>query len=164
LFESHPELTGIIEQWLVATLITTPGVAPADPLAASQILNDVQFNGGIARAWQQLLDARKQQPKAQLWPEISMSIVAQDFSRVHDDKAAIEVFKLNELAYPDSADVADNLADAYSADGQKDLARQYAQKSLKLLDTPAQAASTWTNTEQYRREIRRYAENLLQNP
>jgi len=164
LFESHPELSSIVEQWLVDTLITTPGVAPADPIAASQILNDVEFNGGLARARQQLIEARRQDAKAQLWPEISMSIVAQDFSREHDAKTAIEAFKLNELAYPDSADVADNLADAYLADGQKDLARQYALKSIELLNRPDFPASTWANTGQYRNEIRRDAEKLLQNP
>jgi pimeloyl-ACP methyl ester carboxylesterase len=164
LFEAHPELLSIIEHWLVDTLVTTPGISPADPIAASQILNDVEFNGGAARARQQLLEARRQDPKAQLWPEISMSIVAQDFSREHDAKTAIEAFKLNELAYPDSADVADNLADAYQADGQKELARQYAQRSLNLLNTPGLPASTWANTEQYRGEIRRDAQKLLQNP
>jgi pimeloyl-ACP methyl ester carboxylesterase len=164
LFESHPELAGIVEQWLVDTLITTPGIAVADPMAASQILNDVEFNGGLARARQQLIEARKQDSKAQLWPEISMSIVAQDFAREHNAKTAIEAFKLNELAYPDSADVADNLADAYLADGQKDLARQYAQKSIELLNRPGIPASTWANTEEYRGEIRRDAEKLLQNP
>jgi len=164
LFATHPELADTIERWLVATLITTPGHAPADPMAAAQILNDVEFAGGASRARQQLIEARKRDPKAQLWPEISMSIVAQDFSREHNAKAAIEVFKLNELAYPDSSDVADNLADAYMADGQKELARQYAQKSLKLLGTPGLPASTWVNTEQYRGEIRQDAEKLLKNP
>jgi len=164
LFESHPELPRIVEQWLIDTLITTPGVASADPLAASQILNDVEFNGGLARARQQLIEARKRDAKAQLWPEISMSIVAQDFSREHNAKTAIEAFKLNELAYPDSADVADNLADAYFADGQKDLARQYAQRSIEFLNRPGLPASTWANTEQYRSEIRRDAEKLLQDP
>jgi hypothetical protein len=91
-----------------------------------------------------------------------MSIVAQDFLREHDAKSAIEVFKLNELAFPDSADVADNLADAYLADGQKELARQYAEKSLTFLNTPGLQVSTWVNTEQYRREIRQDAEKLLQ--
>jgi pimeloyl-ACP methyl ester carboxylesterase len=163
LFESHPELPGIVEQWFIDTLITTPGVAPADPIAASQILNDVEFNGGAARARQQLIEARKRNAKTQLWPEISMSIVAQDFAREHDAKTAIEAFKLNELAYPDSADVADNLADAYLADGQKDLARQYALKAIELLNRPGLPASTWANTEQYRNEIRRDAEKMIEN-
>jgi pimeloyl-ACP methyl ester carboxylesterase len=163
MFESHPELPGIVEQWFIDTLIITPGVAPADPIAASQILNDVEFNGGTARARQQLIEARKRDAKAQLWPEISMSIVAQDFGREHDAKTAIEAFKLNELAYPDSADVADNLADAYLADGQKDLARRYGLKAIELLSRPGLPASTWANTEQYRNEIRRDAEKMIEN-
>jgi len=69
--------------------------------------------------------------------------------------------KLNLLAYPDSADVEDNLADAYLADGQKDLARQHAERTLKLLDTVGLPASSWTNTEQYRGEIRRDAQDVL---
>jgi pimeloyl-ACP methyl ester carboxylesterase len=163
LFASHPELPRIIEQWLVDTLIETPGNAAADPIAASQILNDIEFNGGISLARQQLLEARKQDPKAQLWPEISMSIVGQDFSREHDVRTAIEVFKLNELAYPESADVADNLAGAYQVDGQMDLARQYAIKCIEILNTPGLPASTWVNTEQYRGEIRHDAEQVLKS-
>src|ERR1700742_1906757 len=162
LLESDPELAGIVEQWLVDRLVKPPVFAAADPVAASQILNDVEFNGGVARARQLLLDARKRDPKAQLWPEISMSIIGQDFSREHDVATAIEVFKLNELAYPNSAAVADNLADAYGANDQKDLARQYAQKSLKLLNTPGLPASTWVDTEQYRSQIRQDAEQVLQ--
>jgi hypothetical protein len=38
------------------------------------------------------------------------------------------------LAYPNSADGASSLSDAYLADGDKDLARQYANKALALLD------------------------------
>jgi tetratricopeptide (TPR) repeat protein len=45
-------------------------------------------------------------------------------------KAAIEIFKLNLLAYPDSADTHFNLADAYSKNGQRDLARQYPENRL----------------------------------
>jgi hypothetical protein len=45
-----------------------------------------------------------------------------------EPKLAIEVFKLNLLAYPESTDAHENLAEAYLADGQKDLARQYAER------------------------------------
>jgi dienelactone hydrolase len=161
LFQPHAELPGIIGEWFASTLIASPGHAAADPMAAAQILNDVEFNNGVARARQQLIEARRQDPGAQLWPEISMSIVAQDFLREKDAKTAIEVFKLNLLAYPDSADVANNLADAFLADGQPEIAHQYARQSLKLLDTPGLPASTWVNTEQYRGEIRRDDEDVL---
>ena len=46
------------------------------------------------------------------------------------------------LAYPDSADARANLADAYLADGQKDLARQYAEKALAMLDSHAAPLSS----------------------
>jgi tetratricopeptide (TPR) repeat protein len=49
-------------------------------------------------------------------------------------KTAIETFKLNLLAYPDSDDAHFNLADAYLKDGLKDLAREYAEKALAPLD------------------------------
>ena len=56
-----------------------------------------------------------------------------------DTKGAVEILKLNLAAYPDSANVYDSLSDAYLADGQKDLAREYAQKALAKLDTDSTA-------------------------
>jgi len=161
LFKSHPELPGIIVHWFVTTLIKTPGHAPADPIAAAPILNDVYFEGGAARAEQKLHEARQKDPQAQLWPEISMGIVGLHFLREKDAKSAIEVLKLNLEAYPDSADAEDNLADAYLADGQKDLARQHAEKSLAIVNNHKIPASSWTDTEQYRGEIRGDAEKVL---
>ena len=162
MFQPHPELPGIIARWFVTTLIKTPGHAPADAIAAAPILNDVQFNGGAIRAEQKLREARQKDPQAQLWPEIGMSIVGLHLMREKELKPAIEVFRVNLEAYPDSADVEDNLADAYLDDGQKDMAREHAERTLKLLDTAGLVASSWTNTEQYRGEIRKDAEKVLQ--
>jgi len=161
LFKSHPELAGIIVHWCVTTLIKTPGHAPADPIAAAPILNDVYFAGGAARAEQKLREARRKDPQAQLWPEISMDIVGLHFLRENDVKSAIQVLKLNLEAYRDSADAEDNLADAYLADGQKDLARQHAEKSIAILNNHKIPASSWTDTEQYRGEIRSDAEKVI---
>src|SRR5262249_57805254 len=71
-------------------------------------------------------------------------------------KRGIEIFKLNLLAYPDSADAHFNLADAYLKDGQKDLARQYAEKALALLDSHTAPLSSWSDTEQRRGGLRRH--------
>ena len=90
-----------------------------------------------------------------------MDIVGLHFLREGDQRSAIEVLKLNLEAYPDSADAEDNLADAYLANGQKDLARQHAEKSLSILNNHKIPASSWTDTEQYRGEIRRDAEKVL---
>ena len=108
-----------------------------------------------------MLDARRKNPQAQLWPEVAVDIIGEDYQRAGDVKNAIEVFKLNLLAYPDSADAYSNLADAYLADGQKDPARQYAEKALTLLDSHKAPLSSWSDTEERRGEIRRAIESTL---
>ncbi len=162
MFQPHPELPGIIVHWFVTTLITTPGHAPADGLAAAAVLNQLQVAGGAVQVTQQLLEARRKDPQVQLWPEVAADIIGEDFERAGDPKNAIEVFKVNLLAYPDSADAHSNLADAYFRDGQKELARQYAEKALAMLDSHAAPLSSWSDTEQRRAEIRRSVQELLQ--
>jgi len=159
MFQPHPELPGIIVHWFVTTLVKTPGHAPADALAAAPILNQLQVPGGAVQVKQQLLDARRKDPQAQLWPEVAGDIIGEDYQRAGDVKNAIEVFKLNLVAYPDSADAHYNLADAYLADGQMDLARQYAEKALTLLDSHKAPLSSWSDTEERREEIRRAIES-----
>src|SRR6266513_73371 len=161
MFPVHPELPGIIMHWFVTTLVKTPGHAPAETLAAASILNQLQIPGGATQVRQQLLEARGKDPRAQLWPEVAVDIIGEDYQRAGDVKNAIEIFKLNLLANPDSADAHYNLADAYLADGQKELARQYAEKALALLDSHAAPLSSWSDTEQRRGEIRRSAQKTL---
>ena len=162
IFKVHPELPGIIVDWFVTTLIKTPGHAPADTVASAAIINQIRTPGGVAQVTQQLLEARRRDPRTQLWPEIAVSIIGQDHIRAGEPKLAIEVLQLNLLAYPESADAHETLAEAYLADGQKDLARQHAEKALTLLDSHTAPASSWTDTEQYRGEIRRGAREVLQ--
>jgi dienelactone hydrolase len=138
LFEVHPELPGIIVDWYVNTLIKTPGQAPVDnsraaALPFAPILNRIEMPGGVAQVTQQLMQARRRDPKAQLFPEIIVNIMGYDHLRVGETKLAIEILKLNVTAYPQSANANDSLSDAYLADGEKDLARQYTEKALALL-------------------------------
>ena len=162
MFKVHPELPGIIVDWFVTTLIKTPGHAPANTVASAPILNQIQTPGGVAQVTQQLTETRRRDPKAQLFPEITVSIIGQDHMRAGEAKLAIEVFRLDLLAYPESADALTNLAGAYLADGQKDLARRHAEKALTLLDSHTGPASSWSDTEPQRREIRRSAQQILQ--
>ena len=160
LFSGHPELPDIIVRWFVTTLLKTPGHAPADTVAAASIINQIA-TGAVAQVTQQLMEARRVDPQVQLFPEVSVDIIGADHMRAGDIKAAIEVFKLNLLAYPDSADEHSNLADAYLADGQKELARQHAERTLALLDSHAAPATSWSDTEQIRGQIRKSAQELL---
>ena len=161
MFKPHPELAGMIVDWFVTTLIKTPGRAPADTESSAVILNQIRMPGGVAEVTRQLMEARRKDPNIRLWPEATVSIIGNDHMRAGEPKAALEIFKLNLLAYPDSADAHDDLADAYLANGQKDLARQYAQKVLAMLDSHAAPASSWSDTEQRRGEIRRDAQDVL---
>ncbi len=151
----------MIVDWFVTTLIKTPGHAPADTLASAAILNQIEMPGGVAQVTQQLMEARRRDPEAQLFPEIAVDIIGSGHLREGEIKEAIEVFKLNLLAYTDSADAHNNLADAYLRDGQKDLARQHAEKALALLDSHTAPASSWSDTEQRRGEIRNDVQQTL---
>jgi dienelactone hydrolase len=161
LFPLHPELPGTIVDWFVTTLIQTPGHAPADALACAPLLSQLEVPGGVAKATQQLMEARRKDPRAQLFPEVSVDIIGEDHIRAGETKAGIELFKLNLLAYPDSADAHNNLADAYLKDGQRELAREYAEKALALLDSHRAPASSWSDTDERRGEIRKDLERIL---
>jgi Flp pilus assembly protein TadD len=130
-------------------------------VASAPVINQIQMPGGVAQVTQRLIEARRRDPDAQLFPEVTVSTLGQDHLRTHDSKAAVEVLKLVLLAYPESADANETLGEAYLADGQKELARQHAEKALALLDSHKLPASSWTDTEQYRGEIRRGAEKIL---
>src|SRR5215831_15156656 len=75
MFKLHPELPGIIVDWFVTTLIKTPGHAPADTVASASVINQIGIPGGIAQVTQQLIDARRKDPDAQLFPEITVSTI-----------------------------------------------------------------------------------------
>jgi pimeloyl-ACP methyl ester carboxylesterase len=163
MFQSHPELPGIVVHWFVTTLLKTPGHAPAETLASADVLNQLEFGGlaGIAQVKKQLLEARKKDPQAQLFPELTADKIGEDYQRAGDVKTALEVYNVVELAYPDSAELQTDIADACLVNGQKDLARQHAQKALTLLDSHAAPVSSWSDTEQRRGEVRISAQETL---
>lgn len=160
IFAVHPDLPKQIADWWVTTLITTPGRAPVPkPIAAVpeqvRVLNILDQPGGYKRVEQILLEARKRDPKAQVFPEDLVNIMGYEHMQSGDMQGAIEILKLNAVAYPNSPNVYDSLGDVYLANGQKELARENAQKALDLL--PADT----TDDAQRREGIRNNAEQKL---
>jgi dienelactone hydrolase len=149
LFKVHPELPGIIVDWYVTTLIKTPGQASIDNSSAGPpfepVIKQIEMPGGAAQVAQQLMEARRRDPNVRLWPEAILNIMGYDHLRAGETKLAVEVLKLNVTAYPDSADANDSLGDAYLANGEKDLARQYAEKALALLASDTKVSETRRN-------------------
>ena len=89
--------------------------------------------GGTAKVAQKLQDARASNPKAVLFDEATVNILGYEHLQAGDAKGALEILKLNATAFPESPNVYDSLSDVYIATGEKDLARQNANKTLELL-------------------------------
>jgi len=158
MFDAHKELPGMIVEWVSTELKTRPSAPtkkPAQPSAESDFLELVDHPGSIEKAVQKFTDARKRDPKAVLFSEAVLNRVGYEHLQAGDKNGAVELLKLNAIAYPNSPNVYDSLSDAYLANGQKDLARQNAQKALALLP------SDTTDPEDRRKEIKESAEQKL---
>ena len=138
MFAVHPELRSVIVDWYVTTLMKTPGKAPADKSSESasqsvQMLNQIEMPGGVEQAARKLAEARRSDPKAAIFPETIVNLIGYEHLQAGDTKSAVEIMKLNVIAFPESPNAYDSLSDVYLADGQKELARQNAKKALELL-------------------------------
>ena len=160
MFVAHQELPETIVNWYVQTLLKTPGHAPAvtrdtGAARASILLELIDSPGGASKAADKLAEARRSDPKTNLFSEAFANTVGYQHLLSGDAKGAVEIMKLNVTAYPNSPNVYDSLSDAYLADGQKDLARENAEKALQLL------ASDTADPEPQRKLIRDSAEGKL---
>jgi dienelactone hydrolase len=139
LFAAHKGLPGTIVDWFVQTLIKTPGSAPpthGEPTAASYSPDMLEIidTGGAAKVEARLRLQRRNDPNAQLFSEMVVNIIGYEHLQEGDKSGAIDILRLNAYAYPHSANVYDSMSDAYLAAGQKDLARENAEKALQMLD------------------------------
>jgi dienelactone hydrolase len=156
MFATHPELPGMIVDW-VAVAVRSPNVAAAksssSPSPGAQFLNALDQPGGAANAEQLYAKSFAKSPNGV--PEPVLNRIGYDHLQDGDKKGAIAILKLNASLYPNSPNVYDSLGDAYLAEGQNDLARQNAQKALDLL------AHDTTDPEELRKGIRESAEQKL---
>lgn len=159
MFEAHKELPGEIVDWFSATLAgrspSTTAKASSHSSPETEFLELLDHQGGPAKAAQKYDALRKSDPKASLFSEAVMNRIGYEHLQAGDTKGAVDIMKLNVMAYPKSPNVYDSLSDAYLADGQKVLAKQNAQKALELL------ASDTTDPADRRKGIRESAETKL---
>jgi len=160
IFAVHPDLRTKIVDWYVTTLIKTPGNAPPakeawQPPPSTEIMSLLDQPGGAGQLAQKLAEARKRDAKAVLFSENTLNIMGYERLQTGDAKGALEILKLNVTAFPGSPNVYDSLSDAYLATGEKDLARQNAQKALELLP------SDTNDPEELRNAIKDSAEQKL---
>ena len=137
IFGPHPELVKQIVDFYVDTLVTSPvnlkvAVTPRKT-TASEFWTAANAAGGASRAAEIFHDARKKDPNAMVFAEFPVNLLGYAKVQAGDNDGAIELFKLNTEAYPQSANAEDSLSDGYLAAGKKDLALAAEEKCLELL-------------------------------
>jgi 3-oxoadipate enol-lactonase len=100
---------------------------------------------GVSEAVRAFKEARKSNDHSLDFGERRLNQSAYGYLHSGKVKEAIELFKLNVTAYPDSWNTYDSLAEAYLADGKKELAILYYEKSLKLNPGNSNAVSQLKN-------------------
>jgi dienelactone hydrolase len=138
MFPVHPELMDAIVDWYVSTLIRTPGQAPVvkDPPAIPQEVRNLDLiddAAGVAKLGAIVAADRQGGTKAEPFPEAMVNLVGYEHMQAGNTKLAIEIFKLNVAAFPESPNAYDSLSDGYIAAKQNDLALENVKKALALL-------------------------------
>jgi len=77
-------------------------------------------------------ELKKKHPDDYNFKESQLNTLGYELLKSNRVKDAIEIFKLNVNAYPDSFNVYDSIGEAYMIDGQNDLAVENYEKSLEL--------------------------------
>jgi dienelactone hydrolase len=162
MFAVQKELPGIIADWFLATLENRPERLPKTNGQAMQpqVLQNLELidqpgGGGADQVAKTLSAGGYSGAEAALFPEFIVNLLGYEHMQSEDIKGAVEILKLNAMAYPNSPNVYDSLSDAYLADDQKDMALQNAKKTVELL------ANDTTDTEQRRNAIRESAEQKI---
>lgn len=91
--------------------------------------------GGVQKAVEIFEYTQKMAPGTVLFQENPTNILGYQLMNQGRTKDAIAVFKLNNKAYPNSANTYDSLAEGYMTDGQLELAIQYYEKALEVVKT-----------------------------
>ena len=104
-------------------------------------------SGDIDGAVQYFRRMREAEPDIVLFEEVEMNAMGYRLLQNDDVKKAIEILKLNTMAYPNSGNVYDSLGEAYLKDGQRDLAIQNYRRALEI--NPRN-----TNAEQVLKELK----------
>ena len=141
IFGPHPELPKQIVAWYADTLVRHP----ADPKApvnvkstpAREFWRKAASPADVPAAVQLFHETRRRDPRAILFPEAQLNLVGYLHLQAGRTAQAIELFTLNTLAYPTSANTYDSLGDAYLAGGRNAEALRASEKAIALLATDA---------------------------
>jgi acetyl esterase/lipase len=92
----------------------------------------IVWEEGVRRAREVFEEARRRDPQASLFQEATLNSLGYRLIQKGRVREAIEVFKLNTEAYPQSFNTYDSLGEAYMLNGDKELAIENYRRSLEL--------------------------------
>jgi 3-oxoadipate enol-lactonase len=106
-------------------------------LSFMKFIKNMEFNSilnsqGVNAAVQYFNFVHENEPDIAVFEELKMNALGYQFLQDGKIKDAIELFKINTIAYPKSGNAYDSLGEAYLKDGQKDLAISNYERSLEL--------------------------------
>ena len=157
IFGPHPELVEQMVAWYTDTLIARPA-DPKTTVVKSTPMREFWRKAASptgAREAVAVFDKIPQnERRPELFPEAQINLLGYAHLQAGRNDAAIELFKLNTVAYPASANTYDSLGDAYLANGQNDLALKMSERAIALL--PADRA-----TPERKKAIRDSAEQKI---
>jgi peptidylprolyl isomerase len=104
-----------------------------DPkISISEVLMNILFEKGIQAAVDEYRNLKKKQPEGYNFKESQLNMLGYHLMQGGRTADAIEIFKLNVEAYPQSGNCYDSLGEAYLITGQKELARINYKKAAEL--------------------------------
>jgi hypothetical protein len=110
MFPFQPALVPAIVEWFDTTLKSAPEKAPATspqlpPTPVEEFWTILNQPGGASRALEMLVQARKKDPGALAFPENQVNALGYEKLQARQTKDAIDIFRVNITAFPDSANV-----------------------------------------------------------
>ena len=160
MFQPHPKLPEEIVAWYEATLSGEGKPASTDNRARRdsptvRLLMLIDESGGYGKVAAALDAERKKDPKSSMLEAGFVNFLGYQALQSGDAMAAVAIMMVNVDGHPTSANAWDSLGDAYLAAGQRDQAREAAEKSLKLLDADTSVPDA------VKKEIRNSAQQKL---
>jgi len=122
-----PQVTS--ETWITQAYESLSGEAKK---SIAEPLTHTIMEKGVGAAIEQYNELKKDQPDSYNFGENELNMLGYQLLWRDMTEAAIEIFKLNTQAYPESANPHDSLGDAYEASGEVELAIESYEKALEI--------------------------------
>ena len=124
---SKPESNGIPEGVMRTRFVKGLEAPPTEPEFARIVTQE-----GLQRAIEIYRRLEKAEPQQEIIKESILNNLGYEYLANHQLAQALDIFKLNVEAHPNSGDAYDSLAEAYMVSGDKSLAIKFYKRSVEL--------------------------------